>query len=315
MGGVGVALADDLFGVQQNPAALGRLWRHEVSLSHTEWLEQTNYQYAGAAYATERRGAVAVSLFRMDYGDIQGVSAGGAPTSTLEASDILGQISYGKALSDRFSAGGTVKYMREKLHTESAAAAAGDAGLSYVLPFGGWLSSGRLGLAVTNVGSRVKFIEEEAELPRTVTAGLALRPFFEGLPVAADVSFPRGEDPAAKVGVEYWARGVAALRLGYAAPSDSGDGLGFGLGVKAWNTQIDYAYAGFAALGQTHHLSLTWRFGSVAEAHYQRGMEALRGGDYAGAIVSFSRAVSLDPSHRRALQKIREANQMLQNAP
>jgi Tfp pilus assembly protein PilF len=75
---------------------------------------------------------------------------------------------------------------------------------------------------------------------------------------------------------------------------------------------VDYAYAAFRPLGGTHRLSLSWRFGSVAEAHYERGMGYLRRGDDARAVIEFARTVALDPSHKRALLRLREANERIQ---
>lgn len=85
-----------------------------------------------------------------------------------------------------------------------------------------------------------------------------------------------------------------------------------GFGFRAWDLQVDYGYVGFGALGETHHLGLTYRFGSVAEKHYERGLASLQQKDYAQAVIHFARAVSLDPNHRRALLSLREASGKLQ---
>lgn len=310
MGGSGVAVADDLYGSNLNPAALGRLWQQEISLHYTRWFQGVDYEFLGYAHPTLHLGTFAGSVFQMGYGEIQGLDASGKKTGIVQARDFMGKLSYGRPVFDSVWAGINLKYIDEKLHTQRAQALAGDLGILYRPQWTGWLSKSSLGLSLLNLGTRPRFVSEGSDLPLTLQAGMAFRPFFEGLTLSGDLVKVRAEEISARIGVEYLAKDVVAFRTGYNSAYDLGRGISFGFGVKAWGLQLDYAYAGFAAFGDTHHLGLTFRFGSIAEKYYERGMKALRQEDYASAIVEFGRVITLDHQHRRALLRIREANKL-----
>jgi hypothetical protein len=145
-----------------------------------------------------------------------------------------------------------------------------------------------------------------------VQAGANLRPFFEGLSVSVDSLLSEEKRVDVLAGVEYWAKGAVAFRLGYnGRQAREGSGATLGFGFRAWDVEIDYGYAGFGALGETHHVGVTYRFGSLAERHYDCGLASLQRKDYAQAVLDFAQAVSMDPNHRRAMARLREAGAKL----
>lgn len=312
MGGSGVAIADDLYATNINPAALGKLWREETSFLYTRWFQDVSLQYMGYAHPTLRWGTFAASLSRLGYEDIQGFDISGKRTTSLSARDLMGQFSYGWLAFDRIWAGATLKILQEKLHTNTATAIATDLGILYKPDLEGWPPSSSIGLSIRNIGTRPRFIEESADLPLTLQVGAAFRPFFEGLTLSTDLTKERAKNVTAQLGLEYLARGILAFRIGYNSTYDIGSGIGFGFGLRAWDLQFDYAFAGFSDLGNTHHFGLTFRFGSIAEAYYERGMKEMRQKEYARAIMEFGKVLSFDQRHRRALLRIREANELLQ---
>jgi hypothetical protein len=312
MGGAGVAVADDLMGSNQNPAALGRLWRQEASFLHASWLQDVSYNYLGYAYPTQTRGTFAGSLLSLDYGSIQGYDQSGNQTNTLSAGDKMATAAYGREIASHLWAGGNLKYIQENLDSVSARTFGVDGGLLYAPPLSGWLSGSSVGLAVKNLGPSAKFDQESSALPRTIDAGVAFRPFFEGLTVAFDLTNSQAQAVTEKFGVEYWAKNTVAFRAGYDSAYGIGNGLGLGFGIKVKDVQVDYAFAALGDLGATSHFSLTYRFGSVAENYYEAGMRYMRQEDYAKAIVEFSKVLGEDPQHQRAIMRIKEANEKLQ---
>jgi len=312
MGGAGVAVADDLLGAHKNPASLGRLWRQEVSFLDSSWVQNANYQYLGYAYPHETYGTFAISLFNLDYGPIQGYNTSGVKTGSVNAGDRMFSLSYGREMMRGLWGGSSLKYIQENLYSVSAHAVAADFGLLYTPSLDGWLSGSSLGFALSNLGTAPKFDQESAPLPRTLNIGAAFRPFFEGLTLAVDMTQKQAVPLSEGIGVEYWIKDAVAFRVGYNSAYDLGNGLGFGFGIKAWDVQIDYAFAALGDLGATQHVSLTYRFGSIAEKYYAAGMKYMRAGDYAKAIVEFGRVLANDPQHTRALLRITEANARLQ---
>ena len=65
-------------------------------------------------------------------------------------------------------------------------------------------------------------------------------------------------------GAEYWVRDIFAPRIGYKVLADIG-GLSTGLGFKWKIFQMDYAWTSSGALGSSHRMSLTAKFGTRGE--------------------------------------------------
>lgn len=303
MGGAGVAEAKGMAGAHINPAGLGRLWRDEISLTSARWIDDAHFQSAGMAHPLALGGAVSGSILSMDYGDIAGYSPTGGAEGHVSARDAVVRLGYGRASGRRLFWGLQGAYATETLVDETDHGTAGDGGILWVPFREGPCRSLTLGGAFHNWGKG----------PHTLQAGFNARPFFESLSLSVDGQKTPGESVSLLAGGEYWARGAVALRLGYnARTAKEGSGVSFGFGFRAWDFDVDYAFIDFGALGETHHMGLTYRFGSVAEKYYERGLVSLQRKDYAHAVVHLARAVSVNPQHRRALLRLREANELFQ---
>jgi hypothetical protein len=110
-----------------------------------------------------------------------------------------------------------------------------------------------------------------------VQAGVNLRPLLRDVSLAFDEIFSPDKSPSFVAGAEYWARGAVALRLGYnGREAQEGSGLTLGLGFRAWDLEVDYSFIGYGDLGETHHVGLTYRFGRLAEKHYELGLVSMQ---------------------------------------
>lgn len=313
MGGAGVAEAKGWAGAQINPAGLGQLRRDEVTFSGARWIDDVRYQSAGYAHPFLAGGALSGSIVTVDYGDIAAFSPAGGPEGATGARDTGVRLGYGQSWRDRWQWGFQGVYAQENLAGESAHAVAGDGGIIWRPVPSGPLRTLSVGGAFRNWGQGPRYGEETESLPRTVQAGIHLSPFIEGFSLALDEIFSPDKSPSFVAGAEYWARGAVALRLGFnGREAQEGSGLTLGLGFRAWDLEVDYSFIGYGALGETHHVGLTYRFGRLAEKHYELGLVSMRNKDYAEAVVRFAQAVSIDPKNRRALEKLREANLLLQ---
>ncbi|MBK8575925.1 MAG: hypothetical protein IPN90_09700 [Elusimicrobia bacterium] len=303
MGGAGAAEAKGLAGAHINPAGLGRLWRDEISFTGARWIDDAHYQSVGMAHPFARGGAVAGSILSLDYGDISGYGPTGGAEGQVSARDAVVRLGYGRSAGDRLFWGLQGSYATETLADETDQGTAGDGGILWVPFRAGWFRTLTVGGAFHHWGKG----------PQNVQAGVNLRPFFEGMSLSVDGQKSPGEPISILAGAEYWARGAVALRLGYnGRTAKEGSGVSMGFGFRAWDLDVDYAFIDFGSLGETHHVGLTYRFGSVAEQFYERGLVSLQRKDYAQAVVHFARAISLNPQHRRALARLHESNEFLQ---
>ena len=110
LGGTFVAQANDLSALYWNPAGLSNLTGSAVQLARTDYLAGINYNFAGFGTNLGPAGTIAASLIFLDSGSMA-VRTEETPEGTGEEFDVQNlalQISYGRALTDKFSMENTV---------------------------------------------------------------------------------------------------------------------------------------------------------------------------------------------------------------
>jgi len=122
MGGAFTAIANDATSAFWNSGGLSRVKRSEITFAYTEWLVQTNFNWLGFVYKLDEDNAIALFVNQLDYGE-ENVTVPGQEQGTgakWRAEDIALGLSYGRNLTDRFSIGGTIKYISQSIWNVSA---------------------------------------------------------------------------------------------------------------------------------------------------------------------------------------------------
>jgi len=293
LGGAYVALADDAAALQWNPAGLARLGSNELMLMHTQWLADTDFNFGGVVVRLGGN-ALGISLTALNYGEWE-VTTVDEPEGTgeiMEASDIALAGSYARNLTDRFSFGFSVKYIRQSIWHMNATSFAFDVGTLFITQF----NQMRLGMSMSNFGTKMKmegkdtrvfhdvdpgltghneaitaFLETDSwDLPLNFRVGMAMDLMDTGpmrWTVAVDAVHPNDNDEAVNLGSELMWNDLIALRGGYKAlgRKDSEEGLTFGGGLHypltgATTVKIDYAYADWGRLDYVHRFSMGLAF-------------------------------------------------------
>lgn len=294
MGGTFVAEASDLSALYWNPAGLAGLPGSAVQLSHTQYLADVTYNFAAFGTNIGAFGTLGVSLMFLDSGDMK-VRTEQRPEGTGEQfkmQDLAIQLSYGKALTDRFAIGGSLKYIREKIWHSVASSMAFDVGVLFTTPF----EKLRLGASMSNFGSKMRmdgrdiffsqdpnpntdgnveivnaqYQTEEFSLPLLFRVGLAWDAYQTAdhrVLVTSDAAHPNDNSEYVNFGLEYQFRDLISFRTGYRNmfEKDGEQGLTFGAGLniridRSVRTRFDYAYADFGRLEQTHWFTLDLSF-------------------------------------------------------
>ncbi len=294
LGGTFVAEASDLSALYWNPAGLARMNGSAVQLSHTQYLADIDYNYAAVGIDLGAMGTIAASLLFLDSGDMA-VRTVDEPLGTGELfkkQDYAIQLTYARALTDRFSIGGTVKYIREKIWHSTATATALDIGILFTTPY----ERLRLGASMANFGPRMQmsgrdilfstdpapeeqgnveivnaeFLAEEFTLPLLFRVGLAwdaIRTPDYRVVALVDAAHPNDNSEYMNLGSEFIFRDLISLRTGYRNlfETDGEQGLTFGGGLnlridKSIRARFDYAYADFGRLEQTHWYTFNLQF-------------------------------------------------------
>lgn len=292
MGSAFVAMADDPTALYWNPAGIAQMKSSGVDFSNSTWFVDSRFQHAAAVLNMGAMGHLGISVMALSYGEIE-VTTITNPEGTGERFnpiDLAVGLSYARALTDRFSAGGTVKFIQQKIWNESASGLAMDLGVLYRSDF----RNLRIGMSMSNFGSDMQmqgkdlrvaydvdpnqegnnprlpaYLEvDEWPLPLLFRVGVALDAFnseMQRLTIGADALHPADNSESANLGAEYAFRELLYVRGGYrqafaSIQDDSGWSLGAGLRIPLGDigVKLDYVYQDYQSgrLGRPQMISV-----------------------------------------------------------
>ena len=240
-----------------NPAGMARLEGMNLSAGQANWIAGITYNAVSVAYASDA-GVFGISIMNVDYGEIQGTirssnTAGYTDTEMFTPTASVIGIGYAIAPTDRFSVGGQVKFVNEKLgnayldtdenvtsiESLDMGATAFDFGLMYKMDWKNLM----IAMSARNFSESLKYAEEAFELPLTFRMGVA-GDLIENLSVSFVNERPRDYLSTTRVGIEYNLMNMLALRAGYVTPTDEA-GMNLGVGFQVAGFSVDVAYTDF----------------------------------------------------------------------
>lgn len=276
MGSAYSAVVDDGTAMYWNPAGLASVQEPVLLGEYATWIAEINFNFAGVTVPTSV-GTFGLSVTSMRSPEME-VTRETIPDyrtgETFRASSYAVGVSYGRALTNRFSIGGSAKFIQERIHFSSASGLAVDVGTMFKTPFRGI----RLGASIANFGTEMQmsgddlnirvpedqqdglgsgdatgsYATEKFDLPLTMRIGLAGEIFdteFSRVTLAVDALHPNSADQFVNVGGEVaLAGGLLLLRGGYnelfLESSERSFALGGGLryGFGTVRFALDYAY-------------------------------------------------------------------------
>jgi hypothetical protein len=256
------ALADDENALLYNPAALSNFQQGMVSLNHTQWFADIKIDNITAGYNLTDKiglGLAFTHLWMPDF-EIPLNEFGDQSTKASVSSSVL-QLGVGYSFTPALRAGIALKYLNDKLDDFTANAFGADLGV-HARFLKNRLSAG---LAVQNLGSKMKFDVEEQEIPLTVRGGVAWCFADPNLNLSLDVLKARDTDVMVLAGVEVTFLKQFSLRAGNRASAykafDPAFGVGFSLQEQYY---LNYSYMNFSDLGGTHRIGFSYHFDTPA---------------------------------------------------
>jgi len=296
MGSAYIAVVNDVDSTYWNPAGLMQLKRSTIGLTHLEWFEDIRYEYLSYADKYDYIGAIGISLGFLYLGDIPKTletSTGDYDeinsSGTFGASDLLLNFAWAGNLGLReHKVGIGVKIIQESIDDNQSFSFGMDIGNQFLISKTRWYRNlakkssivniipSTVGFSIKNIGTPVKFFNQNDPLPLSVGFGLAYKFLEDDLTSALDINYQTVESLVTiHMGVEYWIHtGIRsapnqtldlALRVGYRTGYDStaAPGFSFGAGVSYALVGLDYVYMPFGDLGATHRLSLKFSWGDI----------------------------------------------------
>lgn len=268
MAGAFVAAADDLNALEWNPAGLSLLTPDlfHASFEHVFWFGDIEYEILSLGQAFQETSGAGLQILYRHMPDIDNDLVDEQPA---KVADFAGTLGYGLQLAN-FSVGLNFKFLMSRMGTEDMYGEAVDLGmLAFFLE-----RKATIGVAIQNLGPDIK----GDSLPLNIRGGFAYREMFgeakeHAVLAALELNQPLDNKLNLEVGAEYWYLKMFAARVGYHQQlggndlqSDNvADRLTAGASVRWADLQIDYAYVSYAALGGTHRLALTVRYGPLKD--------------------------------------------------
>jgi hypothetical protein len=263
VGSIGISLGDaytasanDLSAIYWNPAGLANMERSEALFVYQPWVADINSMFAGFGLIIPQIGTLGLSIFGLDYGDIEvtNMDYQEGTGEMYSAYDYAVSFSYARKLATWFSFGAAVKYVTSKIWHTQANAFALDLGVqvqTHLLSFSGRREDGmQIGMSISNYGTRMQYdgsdllfpvdIDpdgqgnyqnaqgkhnmKEWELPLLFRVGVALEPIVSAnqkITISADALHPNNMSEFVNLGLQYQftSPGVGDffLRTGYKA--------------------------------------------------------------------------------------------------
>ncbi len=265
LGESSVALSDmGSSSVFTNPAGLGfNESDHSFSASYSPWLADIKH-YAASYSIKSDMGIWAVSALAVDYGTMPKTKK----ITGQKVYEVLGDfsanaialgLSYSRALTDKFSFGVTVKYVREGIDGYSASNVLFDGGILYYTG----LKSLRIGASIQNFGVETKYINDPFKMPSVLKLGLAAELLGDmksdyRVTGIVEALHPNDGDERMNAGLEVAWKNMLFLRGGCKFFYDE-ETYSFGVGVNPSTkipVSVDFSFADYARLGNILRFTL-----------------------------------------------------------
>jgi len=287
MGEAFTTVAGNATSVFHNPANMALMTSFiDIGLNQNKWIADIDYISGCIAVnpLNGQFGTFAVSVLSVNYGEFLGTMVdpnsdkGYMDTGTFEPSAYSVGLGYAKALTDRFSVGGHIKYVSQKLGSSELP---GEAGVNTTIDnevdvlaydFGTIYRTGYkslvFGMTVRNFSQEVKYQTEGFQLPLTFKIGLSMNVFdfflepdnTHTLLISVDALHPRAYSERINLGGEYVFMDMFAVRGGYMYNYDERDiTFGFGFQPKllgSFRIALDYAYTPFGIFDNVQIMSV-----------------------------------------------------------
>lgn len=291
MGEAFVAISDDALALYWNPGGLALSKRITFTATHTQWFANLAHDFTGVTVPFGD-GVLGLSATFLNSDKIE-ITTLEQPDGTgiyYSASDLAIGISYGRMLTDRFSAGLTGKFIQQNIYHESATGFALDVGTLLLTGFHGL----KIGMSLFNFGTDMKLDGRDLIVPYDPGGDIAITPdvqaeqstetwplpvnfrvgiamdiiggpgsFFPSraarLTLAIDGNHPTDNIERVNIGVEYAWNEELFARIGYKlryAEEGLTYGVGFNSEVGQTIVSVDYAFADFGQLDYVHRFTV-----------------------------------------------------------
>lgn len=267
-----------------NPAVLTEISGFiDMSASQNQWISDIKHNAFSLAVKPEsgKYGVIGISVQSVDYGEVLGTVVdasnpeGYMDIGVIEPTALAVGIGYAKSLSDRFSVGTQIRWVKQDLGSSIVPSATDDSTTQKVLneltpvafDFGTLFKTGikslAFGMSIRNFSNDIKYADEGFQLPLvfTIGASMDMMDLFEisgpeqSLYLSVDATHYRSHPEQLIIGLDYTFMSLLSIRTGYVTSNDE-DGLNFGMGISYFGLTFDYAYTPFGLFDKVQRMTI-----------------------------------------------------------
>jgi len=276
-----------------NPAGLSRISSPvELEMSQMTWIADIKYISAAIAITPfdGRYGTLGISFLNVDYGNFNFTMVANNEKGYVDLNGypkpyaLAAGIAYAKELSDKFSVGGSVQFVKQNLGnsvvpvfkqvlhdsviTTDTSYVTKSYGLNVMaFNFGTVYRTGlkslSFGMSINNFSKEIAYERENFQLPLTFKFGISMNlidliPNLQrssSLLVSIDAIHPRAFSEFLDMGAEYGFMNTLFLRAGYITKHDD-YALTFGIGIRKFGFAFDYSFMPEKVFESIHRFSL-----------------------------------------------------------
>ena len=286
MGGAYTSNCDDPSIIYWNPGAIARFDGDKFQSSNVSWLVDSDLLFSTFIKKIKNK-SVGVYWTYLDYGkeEITTLDDQNGTGLFWTASDLVVGLMLSMNMTDRFTFGGGVKYINQKIYNESSSALAIDLGLLYTSKNDKF----NIGMSISNIGFDMRLEgkdlyqtvdldpdsqgnnetiianlnTESFPIPIFCRMGFSIKkPFSDNVKLLSSFDFviPSDDSETLNMGFELSVYDRIFLRSGYSdlGKKDSIKGLTLGIGTKLYlfgqDFNLNYAYQNFETFGFVPHI-------------------------------------------------------------
>ena len=241
MGDAFVAIANDASALYWNPAGLVQFNQDQVMFSHNQWVVDISNDFLGAVYHLDGTNAFGLAVTSLSTQDMP-VTTEFSPFGTGEYfsyGDLAFAVTYSRKMTDKFSFGGTVRYIEETLDK----------------------------LKMRGVMIDLGTYDWQSFSPPTIfRIGFAFEPYESGdnkITTSVQLNHPNDNSENVSTGFEYSWKNIVFLRGGYlfnVPEQNYSFGFGVNIPIRIAFCEVDYSYSNFTLLGNAQRFSIILGF-------------------------------------------------------
>ena len=252
MGEAAISTVEGINAIFWNPAGIASAQDREVAFTQNQWLLDIQHSAVAAALRVGNIGVLGLSVIYLGLPEFEEttVQMQDGTGRMVSASDMALGIAFARRFTNKLAMGGQVKYVQEKLDSDSFSNVLLDIGALYHTGF----RNIQIGVSAQHFGPDIKMLRDKFRMPLIFKVGISdnlITSTLQSLRLGIDLVHPTDNTERMNFGLEYGFAESVFIRSGYRMNSDLGKwsfGAGLAQNFMGIRGRVDYAYTDYGEI-------------------------------------------------------------------